>query len=124
MHGTAAIIGAGLIGRAWAMVFARAGWDVRLHDSEAAQLASARERIAESLDEQEGAGLVEHAPRCTDLESFAARLAGTAAGEGSRHSDVTQALAAALAAARPGDRILVFGSFHTAATALEQLSPG
>jgi L-gulonate 3-dehydrogenase len=61
MHGTAAIIGAGLIGRAWAMVFARAGWDVRLHDSEAAQLASARERIAESLDEQEGAGLVEHA---------------------------------------------------------------
>jgi 3-hydroxyacyl-CoA dehydrogenase len=28
-----AVIGVGLIGRAWAMVFARAGWDVALHDS-------------------------------------------------------------------------------------------
>ena len=34
-----AIIGAGLIGRAWAMVFARAGWRVRLYDSDPAQLA-------------------------------------------------------------------------------------
>ena len=28
-----AVIGAGLIGRAWAMVFARAGWDVALYDA-------------------------------------------------------------------------------------------
>jgi L-gulonate 3-dehydrogenase len=28
-----AVIGAGLIGRAWAMVFARAGWEVALHDA-------------------------------------------------------------------------------------------
>jgi 3-hydroxyacyl-CoA dehydrogenase len=28
-----AVIGAGLIGRAWAVVFARAGWEVALHDS-------------------------------------------------------------------------------------------
>ena len=35
-HGKdSAIIGAGLIGRAWAMVFARAGWRVRLHDATA-----------------------------------------------------------------------------------------
>ena len=27
-----AIIGAGLIGRAWAAIFARAGWNVRLSD--------------------------------------------------------------------------------------------
>ena len=39
---TAAVIGAGLIGRAWAMVFARAGWRVRLHDRDAAQLGAAR----------------------------------------------------------------------------------
>jgi dihydrofolate synthase/folylpolyglutamate synthase len=82
------------------------------------------EALAASMDAWHLAGLVEHAPRGTDVESFAARLAGTAAGEGSRHSDVALALAAARAAARPGDRILVFGSFHTAATALEQLSPG
>ena len=29
---SAAIVGAGLIGRAWAVVFARAGWSVRLYD--------------------------------------------------------------------------------------------
>ena len=28
-----AIIGSGLIGRAWAMVFARAGWDVAMYDA-------------------------------------------------------------------------------------------
>ena len=38
MEQIAAIIGAGLIGRAWAMVFARAGWRVRLYDAVPAQL--------------------------------------------------------------------------------------
>ena len=61
MTGNAAVIGAGLIGRAWAMVFARAGWQVRLHDSDATQLAAARARIAESLAEQEAAGIVRDA---------------------------------------------------------------
>ena len=41
---SAAVIGAGLIGRAWAMVFARAGWDVSLFDSVPAQLDAARTR--------------------------------------------------------------------------------
>ena len=44
---TAAMVGAGLIGRSWAMVFARAGWRVRLYDSVASQLDAAREHIAE-----------------------------------------------------------------------------
>jgi dihydrofolate synthase/folylpolyglutamate synthase len=68
------------------------------------------------------AGLVEHAPRGVDMDTFAGRLAATAAGEGTRHATVAQALAAALAATRAGDRILVFGSFHTAAAALENLA--
>ena len=34
---TAAIVGAGLIGRSWAVVFARAGWTVRLTDPSAAR---------------------------------------------------------------------------------------
>ena len=42
-----------------------------------------------------------------------------------RHPDVASALAAARAQARPGDRILVFGSFHTVAAALPLLqAPG
>src|SRR6478672_12086149 len=58
MDKTIAVIGAGLIGRAWAMVFARAGWAVRLTDSNAEQLAHARAFIAASLDEQQRYGLV------------------------------------------------------------------
>jgi 3-hydroxyacyl-CoA dehydrogenase len=61
MSKTAAMIGAGLIGRAWAMVFARAGWAVRLYDSNPAQLADARAYIGPSLGEQQNAGLCEDA---------------------------------------------------------------
>ena len=61
MERIAAIIGAGLIGRAWAMVFARAGWRVRLFDSVPAQLEVARAQIAASLAEQQAAGLVDDA---------------------------------------------------------------
>jgi L-gulonate 3-dehydrogenase len=61
MDKTAGIVGAGLIGRAWAMVFARAGWRVRLYDGAPSQLDAARERIAASLAEQQSAGLVDDA---------------------------------------------------------------
>ena len=37
----AAIIGTGLIGQGWAIVFARMGWEVRLYDVNAAMLAEA-----------------------------------------------------------------------------------
>jgi 3-hydroxyacyl-CoA dehydrogenase len=55
------MIGAGLIGRSWAMVFARAGWQVRLYDSVPAQLASAREHIQTGLAEQQAYGLADDA---------------------------------------------------------------
>ena len=53
---------------------------------------------------------------------LAARLRDTAAAEGGRHDDVADALAAALDGAKKGDRVLGFGSFHTAAAALEWLA--
>ena len=56
-----------------------------------------------------------------DVEAFAARLSSTAAATASRDARVADALARALAAAAPGDRVLVFGSFHTAAAALAAL---
>jgi 3-hydroxyacyl-CoA dehydrogenase len=61
MDKTAAIIGAGLIGRSWAMVFAPAGWRVRLYDSAPAQLDAAEAFTAVSLREQAEYGLVEDA---------------------------------------------------------------
>ncbi|WP_303749073.1 bifunctional tetrahydrofolate synthase/dihydrofolate synthase [Stenotrophomonas pigmentata] len=49
------------------------------------------------------------------------RLAQTAATDANLSDDVGKALDAALAQARPGDRVLVFGSFHTVAEALPVL---
>ncbi|NUS39711.1 MAG: bifunctional folylpolyglutamate synthase/dihydrofolate synthase, partial [Lysobacter sp.] len=67
------------------------------------------------------AGLEEAGPRGLAVDAFAAGLQHTAAAAASRHAGVAQALAAARAQARPGDRILGFGSFHTAAAALQEL---
>ena len=56
---TVAIIGAGLIGRSWANVFARAGWQVRVWDPVPAQRASAKDQIARSLHDLARHGLVD-----------------------------------------------------------------
>jgi len=58
---TAAIVGAGLIGRAWANVFARAGWDVRVWDPSASQRDAAAALIDRSLHELARHGLVKDA---------------------------------------------------------------
>jgi L-gulonate 3-dehydrogenase len=54
-----ALVGAGLIGQAWAIVFARAGHEVRLYDAEAAALKGARSAIAARLADLEGFRLVD-----------------------------------------------------------------
>jgi len=53
-----AVIGAGLIGRSWAMVFARAGWSVRLTDASPAALAAAPRLLRAALADQARHGLV------------------------------------------------------------------
>ena len=63
-------------------------------------------------------------PRAQSADQLAARLVETAAAEASRHPRVVDALQAASAAARPGDRVLVFGSFHTVAEAMQALHSG
>ena len=54
----ASIVGAGLIGRAWAHVFARAGWQVRVWDPSREQRDAAAEAIARSLHDLAAHGLV------------------------------------------------------------------
>jgi len=46
-----AVIGSGLIGRAWAMVFCRAGWDVAMYDAVDGAADKALGLVAEGLDE-------------------------------------------------------------------------
>ena len=76
---TAAIIGAGLIGRSWANVFARAGWRVRLWDPVDAQRDGAPEAIAASLHDLARFGLVDDpagaARRVTAAETHEAAVA-------------------------------------------------
>src|ERR1044071_4210199 len=54
-----AIIGSGLIGRAWAMVFARAGWHVAMYDAVEGVADKALGLIAEGLDELARHGLID-----------------------------------------------------------------
>ncbi len=54
-----AIVGSGLIGRAWATVFASHGFDVALHDVAAGAAAAARAHISTNLKELAGHGLVD-----------------------------------------------------------------
>jgi L-gulonate 3-dehydrogenase len=76
----AAIIGAGLIGRAWAMVFARAGWRVQLYDSVPTQLDLAGEHILTSLAEQEVAGLIDDGERAAGRVFMHERIEDAVAG--------------------------------------------
>ncbi len=62
--------------------------------------------------------------RGQSVEDLARALAVTAAAAGSRHADVGAALHAAIRAAAPDGRVLVFGSFHVAAAGLAVLEGG
>lgn len=76
------------------------------------------EALAGQVDRWWLAGLADAGPRGIDAAAFAERLAGTAAAAGERCATVAGALVVVLGEAVPGDRVLVFGSFHTAAAAL------
>src|SRR6188474_471698 len=62
------LVGVGLIGRAWANVFARAGWHVRVWDADMKQRAEAVRLITQSLHELAAHGLV------SEPEAAAARV--------------------------------------------------
>lgn len=68
MSAGVAIVGAGLIGRAWAMTFARAGWDVRLHDAAAGVAEAAAPLCADGLRTLAAHGL------CPNPEAAVARI--------------------------------------------------
>ena len=55
------IVGSGLIGRSWANVFARAGWQVRVWDPSEAQRDAAHAQITQSLHDLQAHGLVHDA---------------------------------------------------------------
>jgi 3-hydroxyacyl-CoA dehydrogenase len=69
-----ALVGGGLIGQAWAIVFGRAGHEVVLFDAEPAALEQARRNIAARLEDLAGLGLVEDAAAALGRVRYAATL--------------------------------------------------
>lgn len=61
-RGPIAIVGAGLIGRAWAIVFARAGHPVRLHDMDLQTMQNSHAYIEARLNELAEFDLLNDAP--------------------------------------------------------------
>ncbi len=90
-----------------------------LADKDAAGVVTA---LSDTVDGWLLAGTLDAGPRGSDAVALAQRLVGTAAAGGSRHADVTSALAAALAQAAPDGLVLAFGSFHAASEALRSLN--
>src|ERR1700760_3280122 len=98
-----AVIGAGLIGRAWSIVFARAGFNVALWDPYPQQVEAALGFIGERLPEVEEAGLLKEPPplvirRITPAPTLAAavRNAEHVQENGPERVDAKQALFAEL----------------------------
>jgi L-gulonate 3-dehydrogenase len=75
-----AIIGVGLIGRAWATIFARAGWNVRITDPHAPTLAAAPGLIKDELHALARHGLTDDPDGAAALVSVAASVADAVKG--------------------------------------------
>ncbi|CAM4022213.1 3-hydroxyacyl-CoA dehydrogenase [Bordetella tumbae] len=77
---TVAVIGAGLIGQGWAIVFARRGWNVRLYDVQTQGLGQARELIVQQLAELQRYGLLDDVQAAADRVSIAESLQAALSG--------------------------------------------
>ena len=71
---SAAVVGTGLIGRSWAVVFACAGWTVRLTDPHGPTLDAAPALVHQSLSELAAHGLVDDADAAASHVTVAASL--------------------------------------------------
>jgi 3-hydroxyacyl-CoA dehydrogenase len=130
MTETVGIIGSGLIGRAWAMIFARAGWEVRLWDPMEGVAAAAIGLCATGLDDLASAGL------CPDPATAATRIAAAGSLEeavagasfvqenGPEALEVKRSLFAALDAAAPPDAVLASSSSAIRCSLFTEALPG
>jgi len=108
-----AIIGSGLIGRAWTMVFARAGHEVRMYDNAPGAVDKALGLIKAGLAELKDAGLIDEDPAAIMKRVTAAQTLEDAVGDAdyvqentSEKPDVKREVYAMLDAAAPAHCIL------------------
>ncbi len=107
-----AIVGSGLIGRAWATVFAGHGFEVALYDVHEAVAVAAKAHIISELRELAGLGIIKDDPKAGDRISVAKDLAGALAGaalaqeSGPEKVEAKQALFAEMDSVAPAEAIL------------------
>ena len=92
-----------------------------LADKDAAAVVAA---LANGVDGWHLAGSQTYGARGQSAQALAQTLAGSTAADGTCHANVASALAAAVQQAAPVGRVLVFGSFHAAAQAVQWLNEG
>jgi 3-hydroxyacyl-CoA dehydrogenase len=126
-----AIVGAGLIGRAWAIVFARAGRSVALFDAMPTAARRALDLIDESLSDLAGFGLIDEPPariraRVTTADSLAEALSDAAYVQENAPEtlDVKQKLFAELDRLAPPDAILASSTSSIPGSAFTADLPG
>ena len=127
---TVGIVGAGLIGRSWANVFARAGWNVRAWDPVDSQRAVAAELIARSLRDLAEYGLVDDpaaaAARVTVVDTLEEAVAQVdyVQESGPETLDAKHATFARLDAAAPKDVVLASSTSAIVASKFTDGLPG
>jgi len=89
-----AVVGAGLIGRAWAMVFARAGWDVALYDAVAGVAEAGLGSVGEGLRALAEHGLADDPAGATARVRVAPDLAAALDGASFVQENVPETVAA------------------------------
>ncbi|MBV8455307.1 MAG: 3-hydroxyacyl-CoA dehydrogenase [Acetobacteraceae bacterium] len=126
-----AVIGAGLIGRAWSIVFARAGFEVGLWDVSAAAVRMARSFVRDRLAELREAGLVNEEPaqllaRIWPAETLADALRGAVHVQenGPERVEDKQALFAELDAQTAAETVLASSSSGIPASAFTERLAG
>ena len=70
-----AVVGAGLVGLAWVIVFARAGCNVKVFDHDEALLERIPKQLADILDDLVSAGLLDKPERVLEQVSYCSNLA-------------------------------------------------
>ena len=126
-----AVVGAGLIGRAWAIVFARAGCSVALWDKLPGVADAAMEQIRARLGDLHAAGLVDETPaviaaRVAPVASLEECLSGAVhvQEQGPERADVKRALFTKLDELSPLDAVLASSTSGIPASVFTESLPG
>jgi 3-hydroxyacyl-CoA dehydrogenase len=125
-----AIIGAGLIGRAWAAIFARAGWNVRLNDPHIPTLKAAPRLIRDELHALARHGLASDPNGAVARVSVAGSLEEAVSGvefvqeNGPEKVEEKQIIFAQLDKLAPTDALLVSSTSAITASRFTETLPG